>query len=232
METLRIKTGLPRPVEVFAAVIGILISLPLLVLSIIAVAATSRGPALFRQKRVGRKGQIFILYKLRTMRKGDGGAQITAAGDGRITWVGRILRKTKLDEIPELWNVIKGDMSLVGPRPEVPCYVDLKKAEWRLVLEARPGITDPVTLRLRNEEQFLAEVKNNREEFYLQTLQPFKLKGYLEYLSQRSWRTDIEVIWKTLLCVLFPDKAPLARVKEGLSLRSGNRLAIDSAGEE
>jgi lipopolysaccharide/colanic/teichoic acid biosynthesis glycosyltransferase len=128
--------------------------------------------------------------------------------------VGKFLRKTKLDELPELWNILKGDMSLIGPRPEVPRYVDLDDPMWRLVLEARPGITDPMTLRLRNEEALLVEVVGDRERFYLETLQPFKLEGYLDYLQRRSWRSDLKVLWQTIVAVVFPNKTSLPTLEE------------------
>jgi lipopolysaccharide/colanic/teichoic acid biosynthesis glycosyltransferase len=148
------------------------------------------------------------------MRPAGKGPLVTACDDNRVTRVGRLLRKTKLDELPELWNILKGDMSLVGPRPEVPRYVDLKNPMWRLVLEARPGLTDPMTIRLRNEETLLAEVKGDREQFYQETLQPFKVNGYLEYLRGRSWWSDIKVIWNTIVAVAFPHKAPLPTIDE------------------
>jgi lipopolysaccharide/colanic/teichoic acid biosynthesis glycosyltransferase len=129
---------------------------------------------------------------------------ITAAGDTRVTALGRILRKTKLDELPSLWNVIKGDMSLVGPRPEVPQYVDINSPDWKLVLEVRPGITDPVTANLRDEETLLAEVTNNPETFYRDTLQKYKLQGYLEYLSARNCWTDLRVLARTCALVIVP----------------------------
>lgn len=207
--------GLPRGVEIVVSSILLALSLPLLVLSAAIIALTSPGGFLFCQQRVGRQGTIFILWKLRTMRRGTDGPRVTAADDARVTPIGKLLRKTKLDELPELWNVIRGDMSLVGPRPEVPRYVDLSNEQWRLVLQARPGLTDPVTLRLRNEETLLAEVQGERERFYLETLQPFKLRGYLEYLAQRSWWTDLKVIWQTWLVVFFPGQ--VAGVKDMLS---------------
>jgi lipopolysaccharide/colanic/teichoic acid biosynthesis glycosyltransferase len=160
---------------------------------------------IFRQKRVGRQGQVFVLYKLRTMRMVDGGPQVTARGDERVTWLGRVLRRTKVDELPELWNVLKGDMSLVGPRPEVPRYVDLEDERWRLVLSSRPGLTDPVTLSLRNEEALLANVQGNREYFYVESLQPFKLQGYIDYLHHRSWWSDIKVLFRTFVVVVWPN---------------------------
>ena len=135
----------------------------------------------------------------------------------KVARVGRLLRKSKLDELPELWNVARGDISLVGPRPEVPRYVDLENPLWRRVLEARPGITDPVTLRLRNEEELLAGCKGDPEQFYLNTLQPYKLQGYVAYLRQRSWRTDVRVLLETLLAVIFPGKVPPPEMDEIVS---------------
>jgi lipopolysaccharide/colanic/teichoic acid biosynthesis glycosyltransferase len=148
---------------------------------------------------MGRRGQLFTLYKLRTMVAAAEGLQVTAADDKRVTRVGKILRRTKLDELPELWNVVRGDMALVGPRPEVPRYVDLENCEWLRVLEVRPGLTDPVTIRLCNEEELLAMVDGDREQFYLKQLQPYKIAGQLEYLRDRSWVTDLRVLWQTTL---------------------------------
>lgn len=212
-----LKTGIPRFAEAILALAGIILSAPLLAVSSVAVAITSPGPVLFRQKRVGHNGQIFILYKLRTMYQRNNGPQITSESDSRITPVGRILRKTKIDELPELWNVLKGDMSLVGPRPEVPRYVDMKNTLWQQVLRARPGITDPVTLLLRNEQSLLVEVKGDHEQFYIKSLQPFKLKRYLVYLQERSWWTDVKVLWNTCIAVLMSSKAPPPTLEEIMS---------------
>jgi lipopolysaccharide/colanic/teichoic acid biosynthesis glycosyltransferase len=212
--TASIKSGLPRQVEAAIALAGLVMVAPLIALAAIAVAFTSRGPVIFRQKRMGRKGRPFTMYKLRTMRVTNSGPQVTAGDDTRVTPIGKFLRKTKLDELPELWNILKGDMSLIGPRPEVPRYVDLGDPMWRLVLEARPGIADPMTLRLRNEEALLVEVEGDRERFYLETLQPFKLGGYLNYLQERSWRSDLKVLWQTIVAVAFPYKAPLPTLEE------------------
>jgi lipopolysaccharide/colanic/teichoic acid biosynthesis glycosyltransferase len=209
-----IRSGIPRPIEAILASIGLILVTPLLALAAIAIKATSSGPVFFRQERVGRKGRIFVLYKLRTMRPAGDGPQVTAGDDARITSVGRLLRKTKLDELPELWNILKGEMSMIGPRPEVPRYVDLDNPIWRLILEARPGLTDPVTLRLRNEEDLMAQVKGDREKFYLETLSPFKLDGYLKYLQTRSWLSDLNVIWQTIFVVIFPGKAPPPTMEE------------------
>jgi lipopolysaccharide/colanic/teichoic acid biosynthesis glycosyltransferase len=200
--------GIPRPVEAALALAGLAATAPLLAAAAVAVRLGSPGPVLFRQQRVGRGGRPFTLLKLRSMLTGSAGAQVTAGGDPRVTPVGAVLRKLKIDELPELWNVVRGDMSIVGPRPEVPRYVDLDDPLWREALEARPGITDPVTLRLRNEEDLLAAVDGDREAFYRQALQPFKLLGYCDYLRARTWRTDVGVVFDTLLAVLVPSRAP------------------------
>ena len=209
-----VGTGIPRAVEVVLSLAGLIVSAPFIALSAAAIAATSPGSVIFRQDRVGRGGRTFVLYKLRTMRPGLSGPQVTAGDDVRVTWIGRLLRGAKLDELPELWNVLKGDMSLVGPRPEVPRYVDLENPMWQLVLRVRPGLTDPMTLRLRNEETLLAEVKGEREHFYMGLLQPFKLKGYLEYLRARSWWSDVKVLWQSGVAVILPGTAPPPSLKE------------------
>lgn len=179
-----------------AAVALVLLS-PLLALAALAVALSSRGPVLFRQQRVGRGGRAFEMLKFRTMKVGDGGAQVTAAGDARVTAVGRVLRRLKLDELPELWNVLRGELALVGPRPEVPRFVDLEDAAWRRVLAERPGITHPVTLRLADEEGLIAAVGGDPERFYREELLPWKLAGYLEYAARRTAWSDLGVLAAT-----------------------------------
>jgi len=184
-------------VEATLACLGLAVASPILLL----IAAASPRPVLFRQQRVGLNGRPFTLLKLRTMRVAPEGSQLTAAGDTRITPVGRWLRRFKLDEIPQLWNVVRGDMSLVGPRPEVPRYVDPQNPLWRQVLSVRPGLTDPVTLRLRDEEALLAGV-DDPESFYRERLLPWKLRGYVDYLERRSWATDLGVLGATALAIL------------------------------
>lgn len=134
------------------------------------------------------------------MRAGDG-PEVTAAGDSRVTRVGRVLRRLKLDELTQLLNVLKGEMSFVGPRPEVPALVDLTDETWKRVLSVRPGITDPVALALKNEEALLAAVVGDRERFYRETLQPYKLRGYMDYIQKRTVWTDLAVIAKTIFSV-------------------------------
>ena len=201
------RPGLARPVEAALAAAGLVLAAPVLAVSAAAIAATSGLPVFFRQERVGRGGRPFTLIKLRTMRRSGGGPKVTAGNDPRITAVGRFLRRTKLDELPELWNVLRGDMSFVGPRPEVADYVHPESALWREVLSVRPGLTDPVTLRLRHEEALLEAVQGDREKYYRETLQPRKLEGYVDYLRRRSWRSDLGVLVATAGAILRPRRA-------------------------
>jgi len=138
-----------------AAALGLLLTSPLMLICALAVLVDDGAPVFFRQVRVGRNGRLFRLAKFRSMRSGQPGTSITVSKDSRITRVGNFLRGYKLDELPQLWNVLRGDMSFVGPRPEVPEYVELASAEWRIVLSVKPGITDLATLLYRNEERIL-----------------------------------------------------------------------------
>jgi lipopolysaccharide/colanic/teichoic acid biosynthesis glycosyltransferase len=203
-----VRTGLPRAVEVPIAALGLVALSPLLLIAALAVMASSPGGPLFRHPRMGRGGRPFDVYKLRSMRATATGPELTGRVDPRITPVGRVLRRTKLDEVPQLWNVILGDMSLVGPRPESPRYANLDDPRWRKVLQVRPGITDPLTLRLRDEEAFIPEDVGERERFYLETLQPWKLEGYLEYLARRTPASDVGVLLATLVAIVRPPAAP------------------------
>jgi lipopolysaccharide/colanic/teichoic acid biosynthesis glycosyltransferase len=176
-----------------------------------AVAATTGLPVFFRQVRVGRHGRPFTLIKLRTMRNaraGSAGPQVTAGNDPRITAVGRFLRRTKLDELPELWNVLRGDMSFVGPRPEVADYVHPEEPLWREVLSVRPGFDGPgdAPVEARGGAPWRrcpATVKSTTGE----TLQPRKLEGYVEYLRRRTWRSDLGVLFATAGAIFRPRRA-------------------------
>ncbi len=201
------QRGIPRFVEIILALGGLIIGSPWLFLAAVIIRSTSPGPVLFRQQRVGRFGKSFELVKFRSMRIENEEPQITAKNDVRVTRVGRLLRQSKLDELPELWNVVRGDLALVGPRPEVPKYVNLEDPLWQRVLKVRPGITDPVTVRLRNEEELLLRCGGDPEIFYVNTLQPYKLVGYLDYLQQRTWRTDVRVLLGTVFAIILPVKA-------------------------
>jgi lipopolysaccharide/colanic/teichoic acid biosynthesis glycosyltransferase len=200
------SAGLPRAVEIPLALVGLLLAAPVIGLAAVAVVVTSGFPVFFRQTRVGRDGVPFRLIKLRTMRSSKGAPRVTARGDSRVTLAGAGLRRTKIDELPELWNVLRGDMAFVGPRPEVPDYVDLSDPRWREVLRARPGLTDPMTLRLRDEETLMAGVTGDRERFYRETLQPWKLQGYAEYLQRRNWLSDLRVLLQTAFAIWVPGR--------------------------
>ncbi len=207
MATKSPANGIPRGLEITVAACGLAICSPLIAIAAVLIKITSAGPVLFRQKRVGRFGEEFTLFKLRTMSIKESGPLVTGAGDSRVTLIGKILRKSKIDELPELWNVFIGDMSLVGPRPEVPELVNLNDPQWQQILQSRPGITDPVTLRLRNEENLLANI-GNKEKFYRDVLQPYKLRGYCLYLKDRNWKTDVKIIALTLKAIFFPHAPP------------------------
>lgn len=198
----RINGGIPRWADAGIAMVGLIVLWPIIAVSALAIAVTSGLPIFFRQKRVGRAGQDFTLIKLRTMATSANGLEITRKGDQRVTRVGRVLRQTKIDELPTLWNILRGEMSLVGPRPEVPRYVKLDDPAWQTILRVRPGLTDPVTLSLRNEEALLAGVSGDLESYYINELQPSKLKGYLDYLQSRTLRGDFRLLWQTFAEVL------------------------------
>ncbi|MFN0279786.1 MAG: sugar transferase [Pyrinomonadaceae bacterium] len=206
--------GLPRSVEAGLAVFGLALTAPLWILAAVLIKLESNGPVLFRQLRMGRGGKPFTLLKFRSMRVSDKGSLVTAAGDDRITKIGRIIRRTKIDELPELWNIVRGEMSIVGPRPEVPELVDLGDLQWTEILTVNPGLTDPVTLKLRNEEQLLAQA-SDREEFYRNTLQPYKLRGYLDFVRNRTWKTDVNIIFRTMKAVVFPRTVQQPTIEEG-----------------
>jgi lipopolysaccharide/colanic/teichoic acid biosynthesis glycosyltransferase len=189
---------LPRAAEAALAALGLAASLPVLAAAAAAIRLTSRGPVFFRHTRVGRGGRTFALLKLRTMADRPGGPEVTSADDTRITRVGALLRRTKLDEIPQLWNVLRGEMSLVGPRPESPRYVDPADPRWMRVLAVRPGLTDPASIRFRHEERLLASVPEDRELFYRTVLLPAKLELSGAYLARRTWRSDVAVLARTL----------------------------------
>jgi lipopolysaccharide/colanic/teichoic acid biosynthesis glycosyltransferase len=204
--TPKIRPGIPRWIEASLSFLGLVALSPLIAGAMIAVRLSSPGPAFFVQQRVGRGGRLFPLYKLRSMRVDAAGPGVTGKEDPRITPAGRVLRKTKLDELPQLWNVVRGDMSLVGPRPEVPRYANAADPVWVRVLAVRPGITDPLAIRLRDEESLMPPGEVERERFYLEVLQPMKLAGYLAYLDRRTPWSDVGVIFATLGAVIRPGR--------------------------
>lgn len=192
---------------VFDTVFGILglvlLCLPLGVIAL-AVKATSPGPVFFLQERVGKDGRLFKIIKFRTMVPDAEklGLKITVGHDPRVTPLGTVLRQYKLDELPQILNIVKGEMSFVGPRPEVPRYVALYTKEQRQVLTIRPGVTDLASIRFRNEAEMLGEAEDP-EETYLKKILPQKLKINLEYVEKASLAYDIKLIAMTVKAVFF-----------------------------
>lgn len=182
-----------------ASFFGLLFLLPLLIIvGILIHIKMPGGPIIFRQQRVGKYGKLFTMYKFRSMTVSHSGNSVSVKGEKRITPLGAQLRKYKLDELPELWNVLIGDMSFVGPRPDVPGYADKLKGEDRRVLLLKPGITGPASLKYRNEEELLAEHKNPQK-YNDEVLFPDKVKINIEYLDNWSFWHDIKIIIYTVL---------------------------------
>ncbi len=182
-----------------AALIGLLcIWWLLIIVAIIIKIKMPGGPAIFKQTRIGRHGKPFTMYKFRTMTVNHSGSSVSVAGESRITPLGAVLRKYKIDELPELWNVLKADMSFVGPRPDVPGYADALTGDDREVLLLRPGITGPASLKYRNEEEILAAVEN--PQIYNDTIIfPDKVRINRYYLHNYSFVSDIKMILCTVL---------------------------------
>lgn len=189
-----------RVVDVVASSLGLIILAPLFVIVAVAIRLDSGGPVFFRQVRVGRDGRPFSILKFRTMRTDAEavGGQLTVGADPRVTRVGAWLRRSKVDELPQLINVLRGDMALVGPRPEVPRYVALYDDQQRRVLDVRPGITDPASIAFRDEGSILANA-SDPEAVYVHEIMPRKLAMNLAYLEHRTLARDLGVILATLI---------------------------------
>ena len=192
-----------RLFDIVASGLGLLCLSPLLLIVAIWIKLDSPGPVFFRQVRVGRYNKDFRIFKFRSMRVGsDKGSQITVGGhDSRITRSGYFIRQTKIDELPQLINVFIGDMSLVGPRPEVRHYVDMWKPEQLHVLDVRPGITDPASIRYRNENELL-EKAEDPEKYYVEVIMQDKIKLYLEYVEKHSFLYDLKLIFQTFFVII------------------------------
>jgi lipopolysaccharide/colanic/teichoic acid biosynthesis glycosyltransferase len=188
-----------RMFDITVALAGLLLLSPLMVAVGLLVKADSEGPIFFRQERIGKGFRPFHIYKFRTMAQDAShrGGEITFGDDPRITRVGRFLRKTKIDELPQLINVLKGEMSLVGPRPEVRRYVELFREDYNQILRVRPGITDLASLRYRNEATLLGQSPDPEQE-YLKRILPDKINLAKEYVERSSFFFDLSVILKTL----------------------------------
>lgn len=181
------------------ALIGLLVLWPLLfVVAIFIRIKMPGGPVIFRQKRVGQYGRLFTMYKFRSMTVHHSGSSVSVKGESRITPLGAVLRKYKLDELPELWNVLIGDMSFVGPRPDVPGYADRLQGDDRRMLQLKPGITGPASLKYRNEEELLAG-QANPQRYNDEVLFPDKVRINLQYMDNWSFWGDIRIIICTVL---------------------------------
>ena len=188
--------------DIVVAAFALVLLSPLLLGIVLAVRFDSRGPALYRQERVGRHGVPFRIHKFRTMRHGAEGLLLTLPGDLRVTRVGAWLRRTRLDELPQLIDVLQGTMSLVGPRPDVPRYVAQYPAALRdRVLAVRPGITDPASLAHLNEAALLARAADPERE-YIERILPLKLQHAADYAEHATLATDLAVLWRTLRALL------------------------------
>lgn len=181
------------------AFVGLIVLSPvLLVVWMLIRVKMPDGPAVFTQKRVGKDGKLFTMYKFRSMSAHHSGSTVSVAGESRITPLGAKLRRYKLDELPELWNVLIGDMSFVGPRPDVPGYADKLEGDDRRVLQLRPGITGPASLKYRDEEILLAS-QANPQEFNDKVIYPDKVRINLYYLDRYSFLADMKMIFATVL---------------------------------
>jgi lipopolysaccharide/colanic/teichoic acid biosynthesis glycosyltransferase len=188
-----------RAFDIVASLIGLLLLSPLLIIIALWVKLSSKGPVFFTQKRVGRDFKEFNLYKFRSMVVGadSQGPGVTSSDDNRITKVGRFIRKTKIDELPQLLNVLKGDMSLVGPRPELKKFVDAYTEDYKKVLSVKPGITDNAAIEFRNEEEIMSQYQD-KERAYIDIILPQKIKLYYDYIDNISFLNDMKLLLHTL----------------------------------
>ena len=188
-----------RIFDIVATLIGGILLLPLIIVIIIWIKTTSKGPLFYIQKRVGLNFKEFNLYKFRSMVVNADriGPSVTSGDDPRITKIGKILRRTKIDELPQLINVLKGDMSLVGPRPEVIKFVEQKKEDYKIILSIKPGITDNAAIEYRNEETIMEQYEN-KEKAYIDIVLPQKIKLYKKYINNISFIGDLKLILKTI----------------------------------
>lgn len=191
-----VQATLKRALDVSAAAVGLAFLWPVIAVAIVMVRRDTGASGLFRQQRIGRDGRPFTVLKIRTMRP-FAGTTITTGNDSRITAVGARLRRWKIDELPQLWNVLKGEMSLVGPRPDVAGYADRLTGEDRIVLKLRPGITGPATLKYRNEEELLA-AQTDPEAYNDNVIWPDKVAINRRYYLDYRLRADFRYIWQTL----------------------------------
>ena len=200
-----------RTFDMVIATIGLILLSPLLLLVGLAILLFDGTPVFFLQARVGRDGEEFFIRKFRTMRSSSAGTKISASSDSRVTPVGRFLRRSKLDELPQLINVLEGSMSLVGPRPEVPEFARYwSEEERRVILSVRPGVTDPASVEFRNESDLLDQV-DDPERYYVDVLLPKKASAYVQYVRSRTTVGDLRIILDTARVVIFGDSGSPSR---------------------
>ena len=192
-----------RVLDVIVAWVGLMLLGPLFAGAAVLIKADTPGPVFFRQERIGRGFRPFRIYKFRTMVKDapSKGGTLTASGDSRITRIGKMLRQTKIDELPQLINILRCDMSLVGPRPEVRQYVELFREQYETILAVRPGLTDLASIKYRDESAILARSENPEQE-YIQRILPDKLRLGEEYVRRSSLVLDLALIFKTILALI------------------------------
>jgi lipopolysaccharide/colanic/teichoic acid biosynthesis glycosyltransferase len=193
---------LKRSFDVLVSLVALVLTAPLFSACALVIKLTSRGPVFYMGRRVGRGGNIFLIHKFRSMivNADQMGTDLTPQGDPRVTRIGRFLRKTKIDELPQIIDVLKGNMSLVGPRPESPLYAKHYSERQKRVLDVRPGVVGPTQIRYRHEELIL-KGKEDPDRYYVQELMPKKLEIDLDYIENRSFLLDIEILFKALLAV-------------------------------
>jgi len=188
---------LKRIFDVIASFFGLLILSPFLLVAGLLVKFSSEGPVLFTQERIGRNGIPFTIFKFRTMFVDHGGSSVSVRGEKRITPIGAVLRRFKIDEFPELWNILIGDMSFVGPRPDMPEYIARLQGEQREMLSLRPGLTSPASIKYAREEELLSMVPDPQKHFD-EVIWPDKMRMNMEYIKRRTFIGDIVLILRTV----------------------------------
>ena len=198
---------LKRSFDILSSGFGLLLILPILLIISVAIALSSKGGVFYKQRRIGLNGEAFNILKFRTMFVDSDRSGLLTVGDRdpRVTPIGYYLRKSKLDELPQLLNVLKGEMSMVGPRPEVPKYVALYSEDDRIVLTTRPGITDYASIHFRNENEIL-KIAQNPEETYIEEIMPLKLKLNKKYIDEKGLWIDLKIIFLTIFSIFKENK--------------------------
>lgn len=194
---------LKRSFDLLVSLIALVLLAPLFLILALIIKLTSRGPVFYRGSRVGRGGNIFLMHKFRSMvvNADQIGTHLTPQGDPRVTKIGRLLRKTKIDELPNILDVLKGNMSFVGPRPESPLYARYYNERQKRVLDVRPGMVGPAQIKYRHEELILKN-KEDPDKFYIQELMPKKVEIDLDYIEKMGFLLDINILLRTLLAVV------------------------------